>query len=73
MVPGANGATGDEPNRRRLDYRNKGANYGVEPITEAYEQNLPSAGKLSAEANLNRLLGRRFRPTSLRWLGANEI
>jgi len=24
-------------------------------------------------ANVNRLLGRRFRATSLRWLGANEI
>jgi hypothetical protein len=74
MLPGANGATGDDPNRRRLDYRDLGRNYGTQPIVETYERNLPTGMTPSANAaNLNRLLGRRFRTTSIRWLGANEI
>jgi hypothetical protein len=73
MMPGANGATGDDPNRRRLDYRDEGKNYGIEPVTEAYERNLPTSGTPSKAANINRLLGRRFRPTAIRWLGANEL
>ena len=74
MMPGANGATGDDPNRRRLKYRDEGKNYDVTPITEAYERNLPSGASPAANAaNINRLLGRRFRPTAIRWLGSNEL
>ena len=74
MMPGANGATGDDPNRRRLKYRDGGKNYDVTPITEAYERNLPSGASPAANAaNINRLLGRRFRPTAIRWLGSNEL
>ena len=75
MVPGANGTTGDEPNRRRLDYRNGGADYGTSAVVDPYERNFPNGVTTPSAnaANINRLLGRRFRSTSIRWLGANEI
>ncbi|MEY3957803.1 MAG: hypothetical protein RJA37_406 [Verrucomicrobiota bacterium] len=75
MVPGANGATGDDPNRRRLDYRDGGSAYGTSAVLDPHERNFPVGVTVptSNPANVNRLLGRRFRATSLRWLGANEI
>ena len=74
MLPGANGVNGDDPNRRRLAYRDEGKNYGTQPTVETYERNLPVGVSPTANAaNLNRLFGRRFRPTALRWLGVNEL
>ena len=74
MLPGANGVNGDDPNRRRLAYRDGGNNYGAQPTVETYERNLPTGVSPTANAaNLNRLFGRRFRPTALRWLGVNEL
>jgi hypothetical protein len=74
LLPGANGANGDDPNRRRLAYRDGGNNYGTQPTVETYERNLPTGVSPTANAaNLNRLFGRRFRPTALRWLGVNEL
>ncbi|MFM2132434.1 MAG: hypothetical protein RL646_1637, partial [Verrucomicrobiota bacterium] len=75
MIPGANGATGDDPNRRRLDYRDGGNGYGSSAVLDPHERNFPVGvtAPTANPANVNRLLGRRFRATSLRWLGANEI
>jgi hypothetical protein len=75
MIPGANGPTGDDPNRRRLDYRNGGAGYDSSAVVESNERNFPAGitAPSANQANINRLLGRRFRATSLRWLSANEI
>lgn len=75
MIPGANGSTGDDPNRRRLDYRDNGTSYANAPLVEPHERNFPvgvTATSANA-ANINRLLGRRFRATSLRWLSSNEL
>lgn len=74
-----------EPNRRRLAYRvNSDANkaYDRQVLVETYEiappPNPPGATAvdrtaLAQEQRLNRIMGRRFRPTGLRWLSANEI
>jgi hypothetical protein len=74
-----------EPNRRRLAYRtNTSANrvYDRQVLVETYEvappPNPPGATAidrtaLAQEQRLNRIMGRRFRPTGLRWLSANEI
>jgi hypothetical protein len=74
-----------EPNRRRLAYRvNTSANkeYDRQVLVETYEvappPNPPGATAidrtaLAQEQRLNRILGRRFRATGLRWLAANEI
>jgi hypothetical protein len=74
-----------EPNRRRLAYRvNTNANkeYDRQVLVETYEiappPNPPGATALdrtalAQEQRLNRIMGRRFRPTGLRWLAANEI
>jgi hypothetical protein len=74
-----------EPNRRRLSYRiNTSANkeYDRQALVETYEVTPPpnppgstAADRLALaqEQRLNRILGRRFRATGLRWLAANEI
>jgi hypothetical protein len=74
-----------EPNRRRLAYRtNTIANreYDRQVLVETYEVAPPPTppGATAAdrtalrdEQRLNRILGRRFRATGLRWLAANEI
>ena len=74
-----------EPTRRRLAYRvNTSANreYDRQVLVETYEvappPNPPGAtaldrAALAQEQRLNRILGRRFRATGLRWLAANEI
>ncbi len=74
-----------EPTRRRLAYRvNTSANreYDRQVLVETYEvappPNPPGATALdrtalAQEQRLNRILGRRFRATGLRWLAANEI
>ncbi len=78
-----------EPNRRRLAYRvNKPTplkpeeSYDNQVLPEMYERSpdpLPPSSNaqektaLLQEQRLNRILGRRFRPTALRWLAANEI
>jgi hypothetical protein len=74
-----------EPNRRRLAYRvNTTANkeYDRQTLVETYEvappPNPPGSTAadrlaLAQEQRLNRILGRRFRATGLRWLAANEI
>jgi hypothetical protein len=74
-----------EPNRRRLAYRvntSAGREYDRQVLVETYEPAPPptppgsSALERTAllqEQRLNRILGRRFRPTSLRWLSPNEI
>jgi hypothetical protein len=74
-----------EPNRRRLAYRvNSSADkeYDRQVLVETYEvappPNPPGSTAadrlaLAQEQRLNRILGRRFRATGLRWLAANEI
>jgi hypothetical protein len=74
-----------EPTRRRLAYRVNtpgGREYDNQVLVETYENaplpNPPTATALERtalanEQRLNRLLGRRFRATSLRWLNANDI
>lgn len=74
-----------EPNRRRLAYRvntPSGKEYDRQVLPEMYERSpdpLPPSSNpqertaLLQEQRLNRILGRRFRPTALRWLAANEI
>jgi hypothetical protein len=74
-----------EPNRRRLAYRvnsSGGKEYDNQVLPEMYEVSLPpnppgsnaqERTALLQEQRLNRILGRRFRPTALRWLSANEI
>jgi len=74
-----------EPNRRRLAYRvntSGGREYDRQVLVETYEvapaPNPPGSSAadrlaLLQEQRLNRILGRRFRPTGLRWLAANEI
>ena len=74
-----------ELNRRKLAYRvntSGGKEYDKQVLVETYEPvtapNPPGAtalekAGLAQEQRLNRILGRRFRPSSLRWLSANEI
>ncbi len=74
-----------EPNRRKLAYRvnsSGGKEYDKQVLPEMYERSPAPAPPLSTalektallqEQRLNRILGRRFRPSSLRWLTANEI
>jgi hypothetical protein len=74
-----------EPTRRRLAYRvNSDANkaYDRQALVETYEvappPNPPNStaldrAALAQEQRLNRILGRRFRATGIRWLAANEI
>jgi hypothetical protein len=86
MIPAARGPAYEEINRRRLAYRVNSAltkDYDFIPMVEAYESNFAGGGtyRLPANAtqferenwNINRLLGRRFKATSIRWLNANEI
>ena len=74
-----------ELNRRKLAYRvntSGGKEYDKQVLIETYERapapNPPTATALektglAQEQRLNRIFGRRFRPSSLRWLSANEI
>ena len=74
-----------ELNRRKLAYRvntSGGKEYDKQVLVEMYERalapNPPGATALektglAQEQRLNRIFGRRFRPSSLRWLSANEI
>ncbi|MFM7398945.1 MAG: hypothetical protein ACKO4N_08275 [Verrucomicrobiota bacterium] len=80
VIPGANGANGDDPNRRRLDYRSTAVIGGTneryvngQPLVESFERNPLGTGGNADQANVNRIFGRRFRATSMRWLGPNEI
>ena len=65
-----------EPNRRKQSYRNndgsQNSEYDVKPIVDHFERN-PAATGVTQPGNINRLLGRRFKATSTRWLNANEI
>jgi hypothetical protein len=74
-----------ELNRRKLAYRvntSGGKEYDKQVLVETYERapapNPPLSTALektglAQEQRLNRIFGRRFRPSSLRWLSANEI
>jgi hypothetical protein len=73
-----------EPNRRKLAYRvnsSSGKEYDRQVLPEMYEVspaptptvNSAERTALLQEQRINRILGRRFRPTALRWLAANEI
>jgi hypothetical protein len=86
MIPAARGPAYEEINRRRLSYRVNGQftkEYDFIPMLDPYESNFAGGGtyRLPANAtaverenwNVNRLLGRRFKATSIRWLNANEI
>ncbi|MFM2212720.1 MAG: hypothetical protein RL639_1914, partial [Verrucomicrobiota bacterium] len=86
MIPAARGPAYEEINRRRLGYRVNTSltnDYDFIPMLDPYESNFAGAGtyRLPANAtaterenwNINRLLGRRFKATSIRWLNANEI
>jgi len=87
--PGASATSGndfdptkDEVNRRKLTYRTisqgKPKAYDDVPILDQYEPISAStstgvAAPANNTANLNRLFGRRFKTTSLRWLNASEL
>ena len=86
MFPSARGPAYEEMNRRKSAYRvntqfNK--EYDLIPMIDPYESNYAGAGayRLPTNAtayekenwNINRLLGRRFKASSIRWLNANEI
>jgi hypothetical protein len=86
MIPAARGPAYEEINRRRLSYRVNSSltnDYDFIPMLDPYESNFAGSGtyRLPANAtaterdnwNINRLLGRRFKATSIRWLNANEI
>ena len=88
MFPAARGPAYEEMNRRKSAYRGTGSAVAITPLLELpmvdpYESNLQSPGtyRLPTNAtaaereawNINRLLGRRFKASSLRWLNANEI
>ena len=83
MLPSARGAAYDELTRRKSAYRVNNANqYDVIPMVDPYESvynggtlKLPSNATTYEKENwnINRLLGRRFKATSIRWLNANEI
>ena len=81
MLPSARGASYEELNRRKPAYRVNGAltlEYNNVPVVDLYESNfnrLPNNATDSDKDNwhINRLLGRRFKATSIRWLNANEI
>jgi hypothetical protein len=75
-----------EPTRRKLAYRENSSSlkeYDRQVLPEMYEvykssdmppgSNGPEKTALLEERRINRILGRRFRPTSQRWLAANEI
>jgi hypothetical protein len=87
VMPSSRGPGLEEANRRKLLYRPKtsaeGIAYDNDPVVEMYES-VNSAGTLGglpsdATADeksawkINRLLGRRFKTTNIRWLNANEI
>ena len=75
--------TKDEVNRRKLTYRTinsttKTTAYDNVPILDQYEPITASTSTGTAvpainTANINRLFGRRFKTTSLRWLNASEL
>jgi len=85
MLPSARGPAYEEANRRRSAYRVNGQftkDYDFIPMVDPYES-VNSGGTLKLPGNattyekenwhINRLLGRRFKATSIRWLNANEI
>jgi hypothetical protein len=86
MLPSARGPAYEEMNRRKSAYRVNGQftkDYDFIPMVDPYESNYVSGStyRLPAGAtqyekeswNINRLLGRRFKASSIRWLNANEI
>jgi hypothetical protein len=86
MLPSARGPAYEEMNRRKSAYRVNGnftKEYDLIPMVDPYESNFVSSGnyRLPTGAtafekenwNINRLLGRRFKASSIRWLNANEI
>ena len=86
MLPSARGPAYEEMNRRKSAYRVNGLftkDYDFIPMVDPYESNFVSGStyRLPAGAtqyekeswNINRLLGRRFKASSIRWLNPNEI
>lgn len=86
MVPSGQFPGYEEPTRRRLTYRNNSGSapndYDKGPILDTFERaaapNPPGASDaekaaLIEDQKVNRIFGRRFKATSLRWLSANEI
>jgi branched-subunit amino acid aminotransferase/4-amino-4-deoxychorismate lyase len=85
MLPSSRGPAYDEITRRKSAYRvNSVANkeYDFIPMVDPYESvfnggslKLPTNATTYEKENwhINRLLGRRFKATSIRWLNANEI
>ena len=81
MLPSARGAPYEELNRRKSNYRVNGAftlEYNNVPVVDMYESSFNRLPNNATDAekenwNINRLLGRRFKATSIRWLNANEI
>jgi hypothetical protein len=86
MLPSARGPAYEEMNRRKSAYRVNGLftkDYDFIPMVDPYESNYVSGStyRLPAGAtqyekeswNINRLLGRRFKASSIRWLNPNEI
>lgn len=71
------GPAGIEPNRRKQNYRSNDGTpqsaYDTQPIVERFERNPLATEQTTPGGNLNRLFGRRFKATSVRWLSTKEI
>ena len=82
LTPSTKWAEYQEPNRRRLKYRNNAASgadkttWDALPVLDPYERSPYPSTATQAEKdtlNLARHFGRRFKATSLRWLNGSEI
>ncbi len=67
-----------EPNIRAPAYRDNNptaskSDYDAKPIVDMYQRNMSSDTTVNQLINLNRLLGRRFKPISLKWLNPQDV
>jgi hypothetical protein len=67
-----------EPNIRAPAYRDNNPNasksdYDAKPIVDMYQRNTSTDTTKNQLINLNRLLGRRFKPVSLKWLNPQDV
>ena len=67
-----------EPNIRAPAYRDNNptankSDYDAKPIVDIFQRNIPSDETKKRLINLNRLLGRRFKSVSTKWLNQQDI
>ena len=67
-----------EPNIRAPAYRDNNptaskSDYDAKPIVDMYQRNTSTDTTKNQLINLNRLLGRRFKPVSLKWLNPQDV